>query len=373
MSRKILAVLLTSLLLLCAVQPAFAVYVYDDPSGGGGGGGSLPAAPPPAETPVTEVVRTEDDKDLDESIRSTGDAVVNLSTQTDAKAELSPALVDKLVEENIPLTIENTGVKLEFPVAALNHTLVKNHVNNEAAKVEIGAKAVTPQEQQQIIAKTPVGQSTGIFSVGSVVVNLSAAVVTSSGSTQIDSFDEPVAVTIDLSDSVLTDEEIAQLTGTRLELDANGNYVTVNLGGTYNPETKQFTFYTDKFSLYTVLRVKNLVNVVLQVGIRVATFNGSSKTMDVEPMIINNRTMVPLRYIGEALGATFKWNEKTRMVTITKDGKDITLAIDKLQPGLDTPATIRNGRTLVPVRYISESFGAQVTWIPSTKKIQIVK
>lgn len=365
MDRKIVAILLALLLMLCAGQPAFAG-PYDPPP-------APPVVPPEVKTEISNEVKTEDDAAASKSLSETGTATVDLSTKTDAKAELSTALVDKMVEENLPLTVQNTGVKLELPAAALNQNLVKNNVNNETAKVEIGAKAVTAQEQQEIINKTPVGQSTGIFTVGSVVVNLSAAVVTASGSTQIDSFDEPVAVTIDLSDSVLTDEEISQLTGTRLELDANGNYVTVNLGGTYNPVTKQFTFYTEKFSLYTVMRVENLVNVALQVGVREGSFNGVKKTMDVEPMIINNRTMVPLRYIGEALGATFKWNEKTRTVTFTKDAQDLTLVIDKLQPGLDTPATIQNGRTMVPIRYISESFGAQVTWIPSTKTIQVVK
>lgn len=371
MHKKILAVFLAMLLLTaCMIQPVLAGPYDPAPDSGGG---SAPPPPPPEPTPVTSLVKTEDDRTIDNSIRTTGTAVVNLGTQADDKAELSPAVVNQLIEEGIPLTIKNQGVKVEFPGQALNTNLVSNNLNNETARVEIGAEIITPQQQQEIIARTPLGESTGIFTVGSVIIDLSAAVVTSSGSTEIDSFNEPVAVTIDLSGVDLTPEMINELCGTRLEVDANGNIVPVRLGGTYDPVTKQFTFYTDKFSYYTVMRVKNLINVVMFLGSRVATFNGVSKTMDVEPILFNNRSMVPLRYIGEALGASFTWNEKTRMVTFTKDGKQLSLIIDKLQPGLDTPAIIRNSRTLVPIRYIAESFGAQVNWIPSTQKIEVIK
>lgn len=374
MCRKLLAILIISSLMLFATQPALAVYgVYDPPSSGGGGGGGGPALPPPEPTPVTSVVKTPDDQALDNSLRATGTALIDLGSKAEGKAELSPALVGKLVEENLPLTVENKEVKLELPTGALNHSLVQNNLNNDAAKVEIGAQAVSPQEQQEIISRTPVGQSTGIFSVGSVIVNLTAAVVTDSGSTPIESFAEPVAVTIDLSALELTQEEISQLTGTRLELDANGNYVTVNLGGTYDPRTKTFTFYTDRFSLYTVLRVENLVNLILKIDSQIGTFNSVNKMMDAAPVIINNRTMVPLRYVGEALGATFEWDEKARKVTFTREGKTLSLTIDKLQPGLDTPAIIRSGRTMVPIRYISESFGATVNWFPSTRTVQVIK
>lgn len=91
------------------------------------------------------------------------------------------------------------------------------------------------------------------------------------------------------------------------------------------------------------------------------------------PTIINSRTMVPLRFIGEALGADFQWDGTTRTVTFKLEGKEVKLVADQTGPGLDTPPTILEGRTMVPVRYISESLGAQVMWFPSTKVVSIVK
>ena len=98
------------------------------------------------------------------------------------------------------------------------------------------------------------------------------------------------------------------------------------------------------------------------------TQNQDDKQFDVAPQIINNTTMVPLRAIGELLGAEFKWNHLTKQVTITQGDKTITL--DTKSKG---GAMIVNGRTLVPLRYIAEEFGANVLWIPDTKSIQITK
>ena len=70
--------------------------------------------------------------------------------------------------------------------------------------------------------------------------------------------------------------------------------------------------------------------------------------------------------IAETLGADVKWNNATKQAIITLDGKTITV-------GNAEGAVLINNRTLLPMRYISESFGARVVWIPSSKSIEIVK
>ena len=97
---------------------------------------------------------------------------------------------------------------------------------------------------------------------------------------------------------------------------------------------------------------------------------------DVAPQIINERTMVPLRAIFEALGATVDWDEDTQKITATRNETTISLTIDDTTMyvndnavTLDTPACLIDGRTLVPVRAISEAFDIKVEWkevIPST-------
>ncbi len=97
--------------------------------------------------------------------------------------------------------------------------------------------------------------------------------------------------------------------------------------------------------------------------------NSKQVQFDVPPVIENGRTLVPLRAIFEALGAVVSWEPSTRTVTGVKGTKTIILTIDRtdatvngIQKALDVPATIRNNRTLVPLRFISESLGSIVSW-----------
>ena len=67
------------------------------------------------------------------------------------------------------------------------------------------------------------------------------------------------------------------------------------------------------------------------------------------------------------------WDEKTRTVTCHQGEKEIKLTIDQPIEGFDTPPTIVNGRTMVPIRYIAEFFEANVIWFPSSRTVIIVK
>jgi hypothetical protein len=104
------------------------------------------------------------------------------------------------------------------------------------------------------------------------------------------------------------------------------------------------------------------------------TLNGRAIKTDAPPYIENGRTMVPVRFISEALGADVAWDGSVGLVSITaNDGTLITLNIDDvnltiMKSGLaeivsmDVPATIREGRTYVPVRYIAEALELSVDW-----------
>jgi len=113
------------------------------------------------------------------------------------------------------------------------------------------------------------------------------------------------------------------------------------------------------------------------VGIRVF-LNGSQLMFDQPPINLNSRVLVPMRVIFEALGAQVYWEESSRTVTGILEGKTITLkigskeaTINGAQTPLDVPAQIMNGRTLVPVRFISESLGASVEWSQQEQKVTI--
>ncbi len=102
---------------------------------------------------------------------------------------------------------------------------------------------------------------------------------------------------------------------------------------------------------------------------------------DVPPFIHNSRTMVPLRFISEALGLEVLWDGETRTVTVGEGDKQVKLVIDsaKITKGdgstitIDAPAMIKDARTMVPVRAIAELFGADVDWNPETRTVIIDK
>ena len=99
---------------------------------------------------------------------------------------------------------------------------------------------------------------------------------------------------------------------------------------------------------------------------------------DVEPVIIQGRTMVPLRGIFEALEIEVEYNAKTRTITGTKGETRIQLAVDSTETtvngkkvDLDVPATVIEGRTMVPVRFVAESTGQKVDWDPVQRRVTI--
>ncbi|WP_160315582.1 copper amine oxidase N-terminal domain-containing protein, partial [Thermincola ferriacetica] len=92
----------------------------------------------------------------------------------------------------------------------------------------------------------------------------------------------------------------------------------------------------------------------------------------------NNRTLVPVRFVSEALGAKVDWNAETRVVTISKEDRTITLKIGESKAAVngrtryfDTKAVIAGSRTMVPLRFISECLGATVEWLAKTRTVKI--
>ncbi|MFX4261145.1 stalk domain-containing protein [Pelotomaculum propionicicum] len=105
--------------------------------------------------------------------------------------------------------------------------------------------------------------------------------------------------------------------------------------------------------------------------------DGQQLSFDVPPVIENGSTLVPLRVIFEALGADVQWDGNTQTVTATKSGNEIRLMIggaaykNGQEVQLSVPAKIIEGRTLVPLRFVSEAFGCQVAWDGTTQTITI--
>ncbi len=112
--------------------------------------------------------------------------------------------------------------------------------------------------------------------------------------------------------------------------------------------------------------------------------NGTELESDQPAVIIDGRTMIPMRAVGEALDVSVDWEGETKTVVFAKDGITATLKVGEtvlnitdggvtVPVEIDTPAVIVNGRTLVPVRFVSENFNAQVDWDDATKTVTITR
>jgi hypothetical protein len=123
---------------------------------------------------------------------------------------------------------------------------------------------------------------------------------------------------------------------------------------------------------------------VLQVGSSIFTVNGISKELDFPPVVKNGRTLVPIRAIVEALGGTVGWDETTRKATVILGRATIELWIGKNAAAMNGVSTridatnakvvpeIISGRTMLPLRFVSEGLGCSVVWADATKTITVV-
>jgi len=112
---------------------------------------------------------------------------------------------------------------------------------------------------------------------------------------------------------------------------------------------------------------------ILQIGNPMMNVFGTFKSIDGEngtaPMILNGRTMIPVRAVVEEMGGSVAWDGETRTVTLSGKGITLELVIDSttayvngVPQTLDVAPVIQNNRTMFPARFIAESFGYSVAW-----------
>ncbi|MGI6711198.1 MAG: stalk domain-containing protein [Bacillota bacterium] len=118
----------------------------------------------------------------------------------------------------------------------------------------------------------------------------------------------------------------------------------------------------------------------LIINAKTAFVDNRSVTLEIPPVIVQGNTLVPLRFVGEAFNSTFAWEAKTRQVTITQGTSKVLLWIGKKEGQIDGRKTtlavapqIEKGRTMVPLRFIGEAFGCEVNYNHYSKLITIKK
>ena len=132
-----------------------------------------------------------------------------------------------------------------------------------------------------------------------------------------------------------------------------------------------------------VVRQRKEGTIFLQIGNYAAVTEGKLTWIDlanknVIPYIKEDRTMVPLRFLTESLGATVGYNDQTRGITVTLGETVMELTVGEktyLLNGaayeMDCAAEITEDRTFVPVRFVSEALGKSVKWLPEERMVVI--
>ena len=125
------------------------------------------------------------------------------------------------------------------------------------------------------------------------------------------------------------------------------------------------------------------LTIKLTIGSQEASINGRVHILDAAPYIKadTGRTLIPIRFASEALGAGVSWDPLTRQVTITNNGKEVILTIGSKEVYVNgkkqtidcAPETHPSSRTFVPLRFVSEALEAEVVYDPTNGQILITR
>ena len=173
---------------------------------------------------------------------------------------------------------------------------------------------------------------------------------------------------------VLSEIKVVDAKGKKVDVTDNGD-------GTYSYKVPTLTpaVVTAEFEKENTADDTTKTDViVLAINSVVADVFGKQVVNDVAPIIRNDRTMLPARFVAEALGASVEWDEAAQKVTITKENTVIEITIGSniafvngMEVILDSPAFIENSRTYLPLRFIAENLGAEVEWNQELQQIYI--
>lgn len=335
------------------------------PSTGSGGGGGGNSSSKSKETSKENSAK-QDKEDIEKSIKNNdkkdkpAQLEVNSDGNKDKLATVVKEVVEKLVEAKKDLDVKNNDLVVSIPKETLEAIELKE---KEVIDIKINKLEKKKEEVKDVEGLKSVEDTSIKFEMKKVSLKEKDKTET------IETVKEPVKVTLKLDES-----NIANMDKNKLTAVVKVNGEMKKIGGTYNEKDNTFTFYADKTAEYRVAEAKEIRRINLTIDHYIAVDEKKPVKLDVAPKINNDdRTMVPIRFIAEALGSEVDWDYDTKTVTMNDGERELIIAIGKTGKGLDTPPVIENGRTLVPLRYVSEELGANVMWFSSKQRIDIVK
>lgn len=110
------------------------------------------------------------------------------------------------------------------------------------------------------------------------------------------------------------------------------------------------------------------------------TVEGEPLVMPVPPVIVNDRTLIGVRFVGEAVGGSVEWNQEKRQALVTRGSDSVLLTLGSTEALVNgqpvimpVAAQLVEERTMVPLRFIAEALGGQVEWNPETRTANILR
>ncbi|AJS60383.1 stalk domain-containing protein [Paenibacillus sp. IHBB 10380] len=156
--------------------------------------------------------------------------------------------------------------------------------------------------------------------------------------------------------------------------------VNVEEGQDERALTGKVSFDNIKFTMPSLSSDANLpqAKATMNIGLKSMTVNGQKKAIDVAPLMANNTTYVPVRFVLDAFGGTASWDAANQRITVLRGSKMIDLTVGKKEFILNgkmissqVAPFVKEGRTLIPLRLVSEQLGLNVKWEQSTKTVTI--
>lgn len=266
--------------------------------------------------------------------------------------ELNAKTISSIIEQDLPLTIKKDNISMVLTPETITSTGI-----NDAKKITI---SITPVTKTRDLLDEE-NSTTRFFN------KLVYDIRIKSDNKEITSFEKPIELYYDFKNTEVNQSDMERATGARFHGDNKYN----QLGGTWNKNV--FSFYTSSLSSYGVIVSDDLVTISTQINNPSFMVNNHPQIIDTAPIIVDGHSMVPVRFIAEAFGAEVDWNALTETVTIFLDGQQLSLKIGNINEGMKTAPFIENGRTMVPLRYISEQLGGNVLWDDDTKTVTIYR
>ncbi|MDR2167335.1 MAG: copper amine oxidase N-terminal domain-containing protein [Clostridiales bacterium] len=275
---------------------------------------------------------------------------------------IAPGDVIDLIEGGEDFVIEEDGVTVTIPSEILADIFADENLEEVLVELNVSPTSEEALEAGQLLrveVNIVIGEGDDAEFVAETAVAYS------------------VSVALDPAD-ILADDYVNTYRVTAVTAD--GRLV----GGTFDAEAGIFTFETQLTGEFVIAYVEDLKRFGIGIGsAEVEDFAGTLTeevlaevaNVFVPPVLVDGRTLIPVRAIAYLLGAEVGWDDAARQVTLTIN-PTISFPIGTLTPqlealGMDVPAQIMYDRTMVPVRFIGEFFGAVVGWDGETQSVEL--